>query len=256
MLSMAEVRCLFAFEHKVFAGKGGGRHRHPCTEIVVARGGRGVLIHDRTRYAFGPGDVLIYQPGPEHQVEQTRTGWHLCLGVIGCGAAEIPPGVLNSNAATGEICARIRKALSSNAVGRSTSVELLTGLLVLQLQSSRGKAAPRSKSAQVRDLIDAGYARRWTLPKLAAAVFVSPDYLRQLFRQEFGVPPMRYLLTRRIEVARTLLGMSDAPLREIAACCGFDDVFYFSRAFKKVMGLPPSEYRTRYAFKVATKQRV
>jgi len=249
---MAEIRCLFSFEHRVRAGQGGGMHRHPCTEIVATRGGAGVLVHGERRFRFGAGDILIYQPGAEHRVDQGQSGWHLCLGVIGCGAGDLTPGVYKANGEIERLCRRIRRALASKSAHRAAEVELLGGLLALELSRSSGTSAPlESAAARARNRIDSDYAKPLTLPKLASSVFVSADYLRQLFRREYGVAPMRYLLSRRIEVSRELLSLSSLSIQEIALRCGFNDVFYFSRAFKKIMGMPPSGYRRRYAFKPA-----
>ncbi|HYF50610.1 MAG TPA: AraC family transcriptional regulator [Planctomycetota bacterium] len=249
---MAEVRCLFAFEHGVAAGAGGGMHRHPCTEIVITRGGAGVLVHGSREFRFTSGDILIYQPDAAHRVDQVRSGRHLCLGLIGCGAGDIAPGVYSSSPHIERLSREVSRALKLNSADRSAKIELLSGLIALELSASTGKAQTlESVAAKVRNRIDADYAKPLTLAKLAASAYVSADYLRQLFRREYGIAPMRYLLSKRIEIARELLGLTQLPIGDIAARCGFNDVFYFSRAFKKIMGMPPRDYRERYSFKPA-----
>ena len=70
---------------------------------------------------------------------------------------------------------------------------------------------------------------------------------KTLFLQEFrsvtGTTPNQYVTDQRLEYARELLMETDASVMQIARQCGFEDVFYFSRCFKKRFHLSPREYR-------------
>ncbi|MBO5219630.1 MAG: AraC family transcriptional regulator, partial [Clostridia bacterium] len=59
-----------------------------------------------------------------------------------------------------------------------------------------------------------------------------------------GLPPYEYALTRRIEHAMTLLAGSSVPIADIAAACGFVSLSSFNKAFRKIAGIPPREYRS------------
>lgn len=93
--------------------------------------------------------------------------------------------------------------------------------------------------------LEADLARDWRLPDLADLVHLSPVRLRQVFVAGVGLPPMRYLLRRRIDLAQRLLTTTDLPAADVGRRCGFHDSSYFSRIFQKVVGLPPSGYRQR-----------
>jgi AraC-like DNA-binding protein len=84
-----------------------------------------------------------------------------------------------------------------------------------------------------------------TLDACANAAGVGKPYLIRLFRQHVGVPPMHYHLRLKMETARYLLDTTGEPVREIAGRLAFWDEFHFSRTFKKLTGLSPSEYRRR-----------
>jgi AraC-like DNA-binding protein len=87
------------------------------------------------------------------------------------------------------------------------------------------------------------YAERLTRQQVAKAVGVSEDYLGRIFLQELGLSPMEYLNRYRIKEAKVLLSQTCASVTDIADQVGFDDPAYFSRAFRKQVGVSPRAYR-------------
>ena len=69
---------------------------------------------------------------------------------------------------------------------------------------------------RAKDRMDAAPDQDWPIPRLAELSAVSPAYFARGFKQAFGLPPHRYLLTRRIERATALLRDTDAPVIDIA----------------------------------------
>lgn len=84
-----------------------------------------------------------------------------------------------------------------------------------------------------------------TLKQLAWQLHCSTVTLTQHFKAEFGITVTEYIRKKRIAEAERLLLESDKPLQEIAFLCGFENVEYFSRLFKKLHGIPPGKWRTR-----------
>lgn len=84
-----------------------------------------------------------------------------------------------------------------------------------------------------------------SLASVAQKVSVSEVWLRRLFTKTLGVPPHAYLTTLRMEKAKTLLRRGDGTVEEIAAACGYAGVYYFSAAFKKQTGMPPTVFREK-----------
>jgi len=85
----------------------------------------------------------------------------------------------------------------------------------------------------------------WTLQELARSVAVSRSVLADRFMRLVGQPPMQYLAQWRIQLAAQLLERSGAKVTTIAADVGYESEAAFSRAFKKMMGVPPSLWRRR-----------
>ncbi len=87
--------------------------------------------------------------------------------------------------------------------------------------------------------------RALTLEELAAATGFSASYLSSLFKAATGQAPMTYYLRMKMQSAGRELFFTDRSVKEISAEFGIEDSCYFSRSFKKIMGVPPLEYRKK-----------
>ena len=81
------------------------------------------------------------------------------------------------------------------------------------------------------------------LEQLAEICEKSPSQAERIFHKEMGMPIYRYVLGRKIELARQLLTETGMPVRDIAAYLSFDDEFYFSGLFSRKVGMSPTQYR-------------
>ncbi|OGV34949.1 MAG: hypothetical protein A2020_13285 [Lentisphaerae bacterium GWF2_45_14] len=106
-------------------------------------------------------------------------------------------------------------------------------------------SAPREliRFKAVFEYMERNYSKKVRLADLAARANLQEIYFSNLFKKACGIPPMQFLNRKRIEKAQSLLLSSDEKLETIAAQCGFDDVFHFSKTFRKFTATPPSEYR-------------
>ena len=81
------------------------------------------------------------------------------------------------------------------------------------------------------------------LSHMARLFHYNEKYLGRLFKQKTGETVGEYVNRRRLEVAKKLLRSSDAPVIEVAAQVGFNNVTYFNRLFKRQYGRTPTAYR-------------
>ena len=93
--------------------------------------------------------------------------------------------------------------------------------------------------------MDAASHEDWPVARLAAVSGVSEAHFARAFRQAFGAPPHRYLLTRRIERASALLRDTDLPILDIAFETGWNSLGTFGRTFRDITGESPRELRAR-----------
>ena len=98
---------------------------------------------------------------------------------------------------------------------------------------------------RAKDCMDAASEEAWPVSRLAAVSGVSEAHFARSFKEAFGVPPHRYLLTRRIERATALLRDTDLPIIEIAFGTGWNSLGTFGRTFHDVTGESPSGFRER-----------
>ncbi len=96
---------------------------------------------------------------------------------------------------------------------------------------------------QVKAYLDEHYADKLTLETVANHFFINKHYLARLFKEQYGVTLVSYLQMVRITHAKQMLRFTDKKIEEIGFACGVGEPAYFSRIFKKVEGISPSEYR-------------
>ncbi len=96
------------------------------------------------------------------------------------------------------------------------------------------------------------YHQELSIASLAGDEFLSEGRLRELFHRRTGMSPHAYLTALRIQTARQLLETTDITASEAGAAVGYTDPLYFSRIFKKTVGIPPSRYRSLVRTKTDT----
>lgn len=128
------------------------------------------------------------------------------------------------------LCRAIEEMIRSNSLAEQT------------------RAAPAIRI--VKRYIRENYQEDISLSMLAELVNISPVYLSRLFKKEEGINFIDYLNQYRIEVAKKLLQDIRYNIIEVADLSGFHNTKYFSKIFKKAVGITPSEYRKRHLGKV------
>lgn len=110
---------------------------------------------------------------------------------------------------------------------------------------------PRTSGRHILKLIETyiheHYAEDLSLTKVAQAVFVSPFYISHLFHRELDTTFLRYLTAIRIAKARQLLIATNLQVSEIGALVGYGTAKNFRCAFKRVVGVTPTDFRAQSA---------
>lgn len=98
---------------------------------------------------------------------------------------------------------------------------------------------------RAKDRMDAASHEEWPVERLASISGVSEAHFARSFKEAFGAPPHRYLLTRRIERAKALLRDTNTPIIDIALETGWQSLGTFGRQFRDIIGESPGEFRAR-----------
>ena len=132
----------------------------------------------------------------------------------------------------------------------SRSSDILARLIAIAdaLQGRRAESIDQGQDRNklvenARRVVDNDFHKNITLVSTASRIGISPGYLSTVFKQQTGISFVGYLNKVRIEHACTYLLQNYLKTYEIAYKVGFRDEKYFSKVFRKQMGMTPSEYR-------------
>jgi len=207
-------------------------------------------------HRLGTGCLIAIPPGYRHRQESPRAADSYLLRFVLRG--HLParePVVVALPPQDREEAERILESLvaehDSRAKGREDMIDALLAQLVVWVKRWRatagtgGAARPVSDAVErtrwVADMLRRRYADRFAIADLAKMACLSRSRFVQIFREEFGVAPgdfhRRVQMDKAVELAKHT-GMS---WQQIGLHLGYSDPSYFSRAFRKVMGAPPSK---------------
>ncbi len=244
--------------HRRELGPVAANHHHYRYVLHVNLGGAAALIVDEAVHAFRPGQALLVHPYQFHgyaDVQGKTLDWLLVTfeGVE-------PQTLLALRDTPVEMASRAWCELTRLAecfAGKQPSADEEMPLrLALLLQALREAATPETARplrdnaaheliATVNHFVWSHLAEPLALADVAAALAISESHLRNRFREVAGVGLGRYIRHLRLQRACRLLATTDLTVSAIAEACGFQSLFAFSRAFKRIFGASPQTFRTR-----------
>jgi AraC-like DNA-binding protein len=123
---------------------------------------------------------------------------------------------------------------------------LLTYISRSYSRPDRHTDRPLLHMGQVLSFIEQHYKETITIQQLTRLAHMSESTLMRTFKQVLNRSPIEHVIHVRVQKSVELLKQGDVRVTDAAYACGFSDSNYFSRQFRKVMGLSPKDYRTRY----------
>ena len=144
---------------------------------------------------------------------------------------------------TGEIAEGKLQALINalEKASRKEALEYTKNIIAQILQISDENM--HSLVVEVKSIINKHLSDSISVLSIASELFISPNYLSRLFKKVSGEGCNEYIVRKRIEKARYLLEVSSLNSGKIAGMVGYQDINYFSIAFKKHTGMSPTKYR-------------
>ena len=251
-------------------------HYHDFVELCIILSGHGKhLLNEKNPAPIYPGDVLVIPRSTVHrfidvspdlsltnilyipeklQLPQLDITFHpgfknLLQGNAG-GNSTVPafhiPGTSWENIIFLE--EKLRKESREHLPGYrfnmlGTFMVLLGELARCYMPFSQTIRESNDNITKVTEHIRNNFKKNIPLNKLCSLSGMSKSPLLKHFKDAIGITPLQYQLHLRISEAATLLNTSHGNVSEIAFQCGFTDSNYFSRQFKRITGMSPSEYR-------------
>lgn len=216
--------------------------------------GKGMFVREGEEPCFlKKGDLFLIRPGEStfYQADQQTPWSYIWLGFDGPGSEEHLSTTLFCG---GKSCLSAPSAIrifeeASTIRDRLPSTELLLCaklfelFALLQKEAQAFRSAPEDYTLRAMDYIRANYAMPVTVGGIAALLGIDRRYLSRIFSERVGVSPREFLQHVRLGRAAELLKNSDCAIAEVARNAGYEDVFNFSKLFKKKYGISPLHYR-------------
>lgn len=226
-------------------------------EFIVR--GKGDLVLDDRDYPLTVGSVFTYGPDMPHDIT-THSDDPLGKYFVSFTGGEVVKMLEQYSLSSGSI-GRVfapaeiqdvfdelsRNALKHTFFSTTLCAKLLDYLIVKIAESMipwQSVETPAfAKYQRCHRYIWANYSRLQTMDQVAKECHVDPAYLCRLFRRYAQQTPYQFLMRLKMNLAAERLQNHELLIKQVAAQLGFNDPFHFSRAFKKVFGLSPEEFR-------------
>jgi AraC-like DNA-binding protein len=215
------------------------------TDILVDRG------HDEEAYGLEGG--WINSPGLERQsIEKGYIPHFFVHFNLGYRFDMVKPGIYHSPVSGNQ--KELIDILTRNLMQGRKIFTLKHSLALYNLVMSAMKSVPEesweeyivgTKVQKALNHIDQNLKQKLSNNDLAILVHMAPNSFARLFKQQTGLTPQDFIRKKRVEHASKLLYHTDQSIKQISEECGFNDRYYFTRVFTRVMGGPPASYRKK-----------
>ncbi|WP_240941841.1 AraC family transcriptional regulator [Paenibacillus sp. HB172176] len=233
--------------------------------IMYCTNGRGwVRRNNERRYEVRKGEITVIPAGMPHEYgsseeEPWTIYWLHVKGELGpsffeeeWNAAPVPLPVERSSEMIGlfdECFGLLSQGYSLEHVAYVSQLACHLAGLIRLIQTRRQAVPSPRRQLDIEKAIQYMTERledNVSLSELAAQAALSVPHFTQLFKKKTGYSPIDYYLRLKIQLAGQYLDLTDQSVKAIGARVGFQDPYYFSRLFKKIMGKSPSAYRSTH----------
>jgi AraC-like DNA-binding protein len=239
-------------------GSSWGPRRNPDIELILVTAGEFFFETCEKVITVTPGELLFIQPGLEHtfglKSENPLAGfWYIHLELLSqqrwldesyCAVPSPREKIYVGGDKDLESCfRRSSEVLAGYGKNRKAMLEVICREMWLRLAeywegAVVSRLAPRTLEMieWVRVNLKNPISRR----DLARKFFLTPEHINAIFKRELGVSPTQFIHRERILLANKLMKTRGLNIKEVAEQVGFCDQFYFSKIFKRLMGVAPS----------------
>ena len=235
-------------------------HAHNHTELFFIVSGKGQFLIQDQIFPVDVNNLVIINPNVLH-TEDSLNAQPLEYIVLGIGGIELATSE-NSN---GQFCIldhfesveissclrNILREMELKNTGYEDICQAYMEILIIRLMRNTAltvQAKPHVVSgnrqcAAVKRYIDLHFKESLTLEQLSDEAHMNKYYLSHAFKREYGISPINYMISRRIDESKYLLAETDLSMSQIAQVLGFSSLSYFSQVFRKSQQVSPMEFR-------------
>jgi len=235
-------------------------HTHNHTELFFIVSGKGQFLIQDQMFPVDVNKLVIINPNILH-TEVSLNAQPLEYIVLGISGIELATSE-NSNDQfcildpfeSVEISSCLRNILREMELkntGYEDICQAYMEILIIRLMRNTAltvQVEPQVTSgnrqcAAIKRYIELHFKEPLTLEQLSEEAHMNKYYLSHAFKREYGVSPINYLISRRIDESKYLLAETDLSMSQIAQLLGFSSLSYFSQVFRKAHGSSPMEFR-------------
>jgi len=235
-------------------------HTHNHTELFYIVGGKGQFLIEDQAFPVDANNLVIINPNVLH-TEDSLNAQPLEYIVLGIEGIELA----TTDISNGRFCIldhfesveisgclrNILREMEQKNTGYEDVCQAYMEILVIRLMRATSIAVPAEpqtittnrQCAAIRRYIDLHFKEALTLEQLAEEGHMNKYYLSHAFKREYGISPINYMISKRIEESKYLLAETDLAMSQIAQLLGFSSLSYFSQVFHRTQGITPKEYR-------------
>lgn len=200
--------------------------------------------------SVGPGALFFINKDDSYSVRCVEQGYSLCVCFLADTDLETTVYDAENDARVENIFKRIMLASAiEQDSNKYTVAARIYELLALIASRKAASYVPSSSRDGVRlahsYILDNYRSKDFNASELSATCGVGKKQFVNLFRNEYGSSPTQYVIQLRMSTAARLIEEGHMSVSEVAEFVGYEDVFYFSRLFKKHFSVSPSRYRMR-----------
>ncbi|NLK74481.1 MAG: helix-turn-helix transcriptional regulator [Clostridiales bacterium] len=251
----------------------GTYHDHDYTELAVILSGKGKYLLDGKEHEVETGDIIFCNPGTKHKhivYNQNEPIIKFIAGFTNFHFKNMQANTIDfkDNDCIIHTTSELRQEISmlcyamisekeSSKAGKYFMIKsyLMQMLLLIirelsEIDNTEQKGCnieSYNKSYAVNRIINylnENYDKKISLEQIAHNMYLSPVYISKIFKEETGESPINYLIKIRLEKAKEILLSDDGDsIKNVANRVGYDDVYHFSKLFKKYYGISPLYYR-------------
>lgn len=230
--------------------------------FFTVKKGSGVLNYDGVEYALTSGDSVFIDCSKPYFHETSDDLWSLVW--VHFSGEKMPQIYENYIEMGGKPCFTLKNATEIHSIFKSLwqkadsdsrfrDVEinecissLLTNICNEGVPVQDNVSVYRRDVQEIANYISENFRNKISLDELSQRFFINKYYLTRVFKEQFGITINQYITAIRITEAKRALRFSDESVENIGYNCGLDAPHYFSRTFKRVEGISPSEFRKKW----------
>lgn len=243
-------------------------HSHPFTELFYVVSGSGNFIIEGKTYHVMEDDLVIVNANVQHTESSKDANplEYIVLGIEGLSLLLEPSqkdeqisefySIHNYRKSREEILHFLDllvKEVEERSDFYDTVCQNLLNILILNVirRSKSNLVISTQKNATkectyIRNYIDIHYANPITLDTLANETYLDKFYLVHVFKKQYEISPINYLIEKRIQESMNLIENTNYSISEIASIVGFNSQSYYSQVFKRKTGVTPAEHRKKH----------